>query len=286
MIGQMDARRSHRRCRAKAQGRPGYQVSFRSPRGRSCLPGLLLALPTAAFAQSGQSLESQASDPTASLMSFQLQDFWSPNIHNSDDTLNIVQFRGAIPFTLGGVNNIARLTLPYVTESPSGESGLGDSTLFNLAAFDRPWGRFGVGVVALLPTGVDGVSAEKWGLGPALGFTARPDWGLYGLFNQNIFTVAGDDDRPDVNLSTLQPIFNVPLGNGWAVGASEMTVVWDWDRDEFTSLPLGVKLSKLARVGGRPMQFQISYEHNFYDDGIVPEDTIGFTVKILVPKGG
>jgi hypothetical protein len=42
-----------------------------------------------------------------------------------------------------------------------------------------------------VPTGADGISAERWGLGPALGFTARPAWGLYGFFNQNIFTVAG-----------------------------------------------------------------------------------------------
>ena len=249
----------------------------------SCLVALL---PAAALAQEGQSLESQASDPTASLMSFQLQDFWSPTLHNSDGTLNIVQFRGAIPFTFGGVNNIARLTLPYVTESPSGETGLSDATIFNLAAFDQPWGRYGIGAVALLPTGTDGVSAEKWGLGPALGFTARPAWGLYGLFNQNIFTVAGDDDAPDVNISTLQPILNVPLGNGWAAGSSDMTFVWDWDRDEFVSLPLGVKLSKMTRIGGRPVQFQLSYEHNFYDQGVGPEDTIGFTAKLLVPKGG
>lgn len=247
---------------------------------------LLIFLPTTAFSQNSQSLESQASDPTASLMSFQTQDFWSPNLHNSSDGANVFQLRGAIPFTLGGVNNIARLTLPYVTENARGNSGLGDATLFNLAAFDRSWGRFGVGAVVLLPTGADGISAEKWGLGPALGFTARPTWGLFGLFNQNIFTVAGDDSRPDVNISTLQPILNVPLGDGWAVGTSEMTFVWDWDRDEFTSLPLGVKVSKLTKISGRPVQFQLSYERNFYDSGVGPRDTIGFTAKILVPKGG
>ncbi|PKM09704.1 MAG: hypothetical protein CVV17_00050 [Gammaproteobacteria bacterium HGW-Gammaproteobacteria-7] len=252
---------------------------------RMALTVLALLFATSAVAQAPQSLEGQASDPTASLMAFQLQDFYSPTLHNSDDSLNIVQFRAAIPFTLADVNNIARLTLSYVTESPSGKSGLGDATVFNLATFDRSWGRFGVGAVALIPSGVSGVSAEKWGLGPALGFTAQPRWGLFGLFNQNIVTVAGDGDLPDVNISTLQPILNYPLGNGWSVGSSDMTVVWDWDKDEFVSLPLGAKLSKLTKLGGRPVQFQASYEHNFYDDGVGPEDTIGFTVKLLVPKG-
>lgn len=232
----------------------------------------------------GQSLSSQASDPTASLMSFQLQNFYSPNLHNTAADQNVLQFRAAIPFELGGINNIARLTIPFVTDSASGSTGLGDATVFNLLAFDRDWGRFGVGAVALLPTGADGVSAEKWGIGPAFGFVARPTWGLAGLFNQNILTVAGDDDRPDVNISTLQPIISVPVGNGWSAGTSDMTLVYDWDRSEFTSLPLGVKVSKLTKPGGQPVQWQVSYERNFFDEGVAPEDTIGFTVKLLVPK--
>ncbi len=233
---------------------------------------------------SGQSLQSQASDPTASLMSFQFQTFYSPSLHNSTGSRNIAQFRAAIPFTIAGINNIARLTLPYVTSNATGPSGVGDMTLFDLAAFDRSWGRFGVGVVALLPTGANGISAEKWGLGPAMGFVARPGWGNIGLFNQNILTVAGDDTRPDVNVSTLQPILSIPLGKGWSVGTSEMTFVYDWDRSEFTSLPLGVKISKLTKISGLPVQWQLSYERNFYDTGSGARDTIGLTAKLLVPK--
>jgi hypothetical protein len=236
-------------------------------------------------AESGdQSLQSQASDPTASLMSFQFQNFYSPNRHNSTGSQNVAQFRAAIPYTLGNINNIARLTLPYVTNNAAGKSGLGDATLFNLATFDRSWGRFGVGVVALLPTGADGISADKWGLGPAIGFVSQQKWGLFGLFNQNIFTVAGDDSRPDVNISILQPILNYPLGGGWSVGLSEMSIVYDWERSEFVSLPLGMKVSKLTQMGGLPVDWQLSYERNFYDRGTGPRDTIGLTAKLLIPK--
>lgn len=231
-----------------------------------------------------QSLESEASDPTASLMAFQLQNFYTPSLHNRSGSQNLLQFRAAIPFELGSTNHIARLTLPYVTHNSGGQTGFADSTLFNLTTFDREWGRFGVGAVALLPTGTDGLSAEKWGLGPAAGFVAQTDWGLFGLFNQNIFTVAGDDARPDVNLSTLQPILNVELGSGWSVGTSEMTFVYDWERSEFTALPVGIKLSKLTQPGRLPVQWQLSYERDFYDRGTGPRDTIGLTAKLLVPK--
>lgn len=244
-----------------------------------------LMIPVAATAQD-QTLSIQASDPTASLMSFQLQNFYSAKLHNVSRDQNVTQFRAAIPFELGGISNIARLTLLGMTDSVSGSSGLGDATIFNLLAFDRASGRLGAGAVALLPTVADGVSAEKWGLGPAFGFVARPTWGLAGLFNQNILTIGGDSDYPDVNISTLQPVISVSLSDEWSLGTSDMTFTYDWDRTELTSVPVGVKLSKLTKLAGRPAQLQLSYERNFYDTGITPKETIGFTVKLRVPKGG
>ena len=244
--------------------------------------GLLACLAAPAGAQ--QSVDSQASDPTASIMSFQVQNFYAPNLHNSTASTNQVLFRSAIPFQFAGLNNIARLTVPYVSSNAAGRSGFGDATLFNLTTLDRSWGRFGLGVVALLPTGANGISAEKWGLGPAAGFVAQKKWGLFGLFNQNILTVAGDNTRPDINISTLQPILNLQLSDGWSVGVSDMTFVYDWDRGQFTSLPLGMKVSKLTKISGHPVQWQLSYERNFYDTGTGPQDTIGLTAKLLIPK--
>lgn len=256
-----------------------------------CLAGLAFVCVLAGNAtaqdttEGGQSLSQAASDPTASIMSFQLQNYYTYSYHNAPDTDgNVVQFRAAIPFELGNTSNIARLTLPYVTDSPSGLSGLSDTTLFNLTTFNRSWGRWGVGAVALLPTGEDGLSTEKWGLGPAAGFTARGNNILWGLFNQNIFTVGGDDARPDVNVSIIQPIFNYSLPNGWSVGTSEMSLTYDWDRDEFISLPLGIKVAKLTTIGNQRVQFIGSYEKNFYDTGVTADETLQFTVKLLVPK--
>jgi hypothetical protein len=66
------------------------------------------------------------------------------------------------------------------------------------------------------------------GVGPAVGFTAKSGKVLWGAFNQNIFSFAGDDDMPDVNVSILQPIFSVGLGDGWSTGLSEMSASYDW----------------------------------------------------------
>lgn len=247
---------------------------------------LASVLPASAQQSEADSLSQAASDPTAALMAFQLQESWSPSIYGTDSaSQNFLQFRAAIPFELGGTQNIFRVTVPYFTDTPSGTTGVSDTVLFDLVTFDRSWGRFGVGAVGLLPTGAEGLSAEKWALGPAAGFTARDGKLLWGVFNQNLLTVAGDDDRSDVDISTLQPILTRGLGNGWSVGLSEMNLTYDWEADDWSSLPLGAKASKLVRFGKTPVQFTAQYEHNFADDFPVAEDLYSFTVKLLLPSG-
>jgi hypothetical protein len=233
----------------------------------------------------GQSLEQAASDPTASLMSVQIQDVYAGSYHNLDDESgNTILLRSAVPFTTGSLKHIARATLPIITDSPSGESGVSDLVLFDLIVFNEPWGRWGVGPVMLFPTASDEkLGADKWAIGPAIGFVARSPGLMWGLFNQNLFSFAGDDDREDVNVSILQPIINYSLPDKWSIGTSEMNVTYDWEKNRWTALPLGLKLANLVKFGALPVQFSGAYEYNFADDEVAPEWTVNLTVKFLFP---
>lgn len=240
---------------------------------------------SAAESPGGQSVEQAANDPTASLLSVQIQDNYTASYHNLDDENgNTILLRSAIPFKTGSLNHIARVTLPIITNSPSGESGLSDLTLFDLIVFNESWGRWGVGPVMLVPTASDeALGAEKWALGPAVGFTIPHNKFLFGVFNQNLFSFAGDDDRKDVNISSVQPIVNYSLPHKWSIGTSEMNFTYDWESDAWTNLPLGGKVSKLAKIGKVPAQFSTSFEYNFADDRVAPEWTINFSLKLLFP---
>lgn len=244
----------------------------------------ILLLPTHLFAES-QSLEQAANDPTASLMSVQLQNLYVGDYHKLDDEHgNTVLLRVAIPHKLGGAKQIARATLPMITDSPSGKSGVGDLVVFDMVVTDKPWGRYGIGAVMLAPTASkDELGAEKWAMGPAMGFVVSKDKLLTGLFNQNLFSFAGDNDREDVNISIFQPIINYKLPNKWSIGSSEMNVTYDWENSRWSALPLGLKLSKLHIFGHMPIQFSGSYEYNFADDQVSSEWTINFTAKFLFP---
>lgn len=258
--------------------------------GALALAGVLLAamFPNDSVAEggaSGQSLEQAASDPTASLMSVQLQDTYSGEYHKlNGESGNTFQLRSAVPFRAGGLDNIARATLPIATSSPSGESGLGDLTLFDLIVFNQSWGRWGAGAVMLFPTAShDALGAGKWAIGPALGFVARTPGLMWGLFNQNLVSFAGDDAREDVKVSILQPIVTYSLPDRWSIGASEMNITYDWDKNAWTSLPLGIKLAKLHKFGQLPVQLSGYYEYNFQDDFVAPRWSVNFTVKLLFP---
>ena len=117
-----------------------------------------------------------------------------------------------------------------------------------------------------------------------MGFIAQQDWSLWGVFNQNVFTISGNDDFRDVDISIIQPIANYQLGDGWSIGTSDMSITYDWKENKFVSLPLGVGINKIQPISGTPVQFSMSYEHNFYDEGVVPKDTVNFTAKILIAK--
>ena len=47
-----------------------------------------------------------------------------------------------------------------------------------------------------------------------------------------------------------------------------MVFIYDWDEKEFVSLPLNVKLAKLVRISGAPVQFTPGDEHSFCDTGV------------------
>lgn len=201
-----------------------------------------------------------------------------------DESGNTFQIRSAVPFSTGSLKHIARVTLPVVTDSPSGESGLGDLVLFDLVAFDESWGRWGIGAVGLFPIASDDkLGSGKWAAGPALGFVARNSKFMWGVFNQNLFSYAGPSAREDVGVSIIQPIINFSLPDKWSIGVSEMNITYDWEKSGWTSLPLGLKINKMVRFGKMPTMFSGSYEYNFQDDHVAPEWIVNATVKFLFP---
>jgi hypothetical protein len=209
-------------------------------------------------------LSAQATDPTASLMSFQLNDWYTTGFRDLDGSANQVVFRMAIPFALGDTNHIFRVTQPYVTTSPSGSKGFTDTTIFDLMVFNEGWGRWGVGVSGTVPTGQDGLTTDKWTAGPALGFVNSSDKQYnWGLFTQTFFSFAGKSSAPAVGLMNLQPIFSYQLGEGRSLGLGNSALVYDFEASRWSSLMMSVNYGQVVSWGGHKWRPNIEAGYDF-----------------------
>ena len=239
---------------------------------------------TRAEAQDSQQdeLARRATDPTASPPNFSFINDVTFTYRNRadgtpvDDTGYALRFQPVIPFKAWGAANILRMTVPYEISGPNPE-GLGDVTVFDLVILPQSWGRLGIGAVGNFAAATSDVSAHA-AAGPAIGFVAGVTKKLnMGLFNQNLF---GDD----LAISQIQPIVAYQLEDGWSMSLGDLQWAYDWNRDEFVSLPIGVQLGKVLPIAGQPMRFAVNPQYDLKDLPGNSRFGILFTVQLLLPE--
>jgi len=247
------------------------------------------ALSTASLATAQQpanddDLAAKATDPTAALMSFQLNDWYTPNYRNIDGSTNQVVFRAAIPFSLAGTQHIFRVTQPYVTSSAVDNEGFTDTTIFDLMVFNQPWGRWGAGIAATLPTGSSGLTSDKWTAGPAIGFVNASDKRFnWGLFAQSFFSFAGKDSAADVGIVNLQPIFSLPLGGGRSLSLGNSALIYDTAKSRWASLQLGANYGHVVGFGGYKWRPNVELDYDFRNVFGAQTWTVRAGIALLLP---
>lgn len=105
---------------------------------------------------------------------------------------------------------------------------------------------FAFGAMISLPTGSDArISSGKFGAGPAAGLVYTIDQiTVGGVLYQN-WSFAGNPDRKDVNLLTLQPLVTYRLGNQWSVSpVNNITYDQTLEGQQWT-VPVGLSFTKL-----------------------------------------
>lgn len=249
---------------------------------RICLSALMavLMLSSPVRAQEAQEqpdLSSQATDPTASLMALNFINDFGTSFYDLDQNGYEFRFQPVVPFRAWKVSNILRVVIPYQKSGP-GDDGLKSVSIFDLLIFPQSWGRFGVGPVMSLNESAS-EAPSKFAIGPAIGAVVPVSKKLnLGLFSQNLFA-------DDIGISQLQPIIAYQLGGGWALSAGDLQFAYDWERDEWVSVPLGFQLGVVAPLAGQPMRFSVNPQKNFKDIPGSVDWKVVFTVTILVPGG-
>lgn len=205
-----------------------------------------------------QSLQEQATDPTAILTQLQVQNVLVPKTHDASGYANQFILQPVIPISKNKIfpmTQVIRSTLPLLTTAdPSGPvddtTSLGDLVVLDIFLPERKdWGIWGVGPIAIFPTATDDrIGQGKWQLGPAfiVFYNKIKHWQL-GLFVQNPISIAGDNNRPDVSTLILQPIATRHLNKGWYVGIGDLQTTYEWHSGNY-NIPINFRVGKVGKL--------------------------------------
>ena len=265
----------------------------------TCLLAVMLAVSSIGFAQSGSEgeaadLAQKVQNPVSDLISLPFQNNTNFGIGEYDRIQNVLNIQPVIPVSAGNWKILNRIIAPliyqpYIDQESDGKFGLGDITwtawLSPAAAGKVVWGA---GAVAMFPTGTDDMlGTGKWGLGPSVVLVAMPSPWVVGVLAQNVWSVAGDTARADVNQMVIQYFINFNLPGGWYFTTSPIiTANWEAESGNQWLVPFGLGVGKLFAIGSQPLNASIHGYYNAinYDTTPYPEWTLRVQLQFLFPK--
>lgn len=209
-------------------------------------------------------LAKKLSNPIASLISMPFQNNTDVGIGAYNGSRNTLNVQPVIPFSLTPkLNLITRVVLPVISQNDitgSGEkqSGLSDAVVS--AWFSPSEAKngltWGVGPAFLVPTATDALlGTEKFGVGPTAIILKQTNGWTYGALVNQLWSVAGNDDRADVNQMFIQPF----LAYNWKSGAGanavfEITENWESNTTQAFFIP---SVSAVTKFGKQIVQFVV-----------------------------
>jgi len=235
--------------------------------------------------ETNEELTKAAQNPIANLISIPFQNNTNFNLPGGR-TQNVLNIQPVIPLYNGRL--ITRTIFPLVwnpdyTQESGSDFGFGDIVF---TAFYSPESRdltWGIGPVVSLPTGDDTHGSGKWGVGPSLVALVMPgQWVVGGLIN-NVWSVAGDENRADVNFMTFQPFINYNFPDFYLTFSPVVTANWKADNDNQWTVPLGIGAGKLIRFGKLPVNINASYYNNVVKPDYYADWTLRIQAAILLP---
>lgn len=255
--------------------------------------GIAVAQESTATDQAAE-LAKKLANPIASLISVPVQYNYDEYGGASDGAAtHVLNIQPVIPLSLNDDwNMITRTIVPLIDRQDfpldmMNESGLGDviaSQFFSPKAPTAGGWIWGAGPVELLPTASDDVlGSEQWGIGPtAVALKQSGPWTV-GFLTNHIWSVAGDDDRDDVNATFLQPFVSYVTKTKTTFGLNTEST-YDWENEQW-SVPVIAQVAQLFKIGPQIMQLAVGAKY-WVDSPDNGQEDWGLRVQLtfLFPK--
>jgi hypothetical protein len=244
-------------------------------------------------ANDAESLAKKLSNPVASMISVPFQA--NMNFHEglTDDgnkmTLNI---QPVVPIGITkNFNLIVRTIVPVIWQTNlfgnnTSQFGLGDTTQSFFFSPKKPTSGgiiWGIGPVFYYPTGTNQyTTAKKWGAGPTIVVLKQFGPTTVGFLGNQIWSVAGSTDRPDISSSFLQPFVSYTTKRATTFSINTEST-YNWKTKEWT-VPINVAVAQLTRFKKQPVQFQIGARYYVTRPEFGPDWGVRFVTTFLFPK--
>ena len=213
-------------------------------------------------AQESSDIAKQAQNPIANLISVPIENDFNPQTGINKEDSYVLQFKPVVPFKLSDDWNLITRTVVPIIQVPelapgvNGSTGLGDiqtSLFFSPAKVGKV--IWGAGPVISLPTATEDIlGTKKLSIGPtAVVLRIQGHW-LFGALVQNLFSVAGPSQRPDVNQMLMQPFVNYNMRHGWYLTSSPViTSNWEVNSNRRWTVPVGGGVGRIVHFGKLPV---------------------------------
>jgi hypothetical protein len=214
--------------------------------------------------ESAADLAKKLSNPIASLISVPFQNNTDVGIGAYNGSRNTLNFQPVIPISLSpSLNVITRVVLPIITQQDitapgAKETGLSDAVVsaFFSPAEAKNGVTWGVGPAILVPTATDKLlGTEKLGVGPTAVILKQVNGWTYGALVNQIWSVAGSNDRADVNQMFVQPFVSYNWKSGAGAGGNfEITQNWEGNA---TAVYFNPTITGITKLGAQMVQLAV-----------------------------
>ena len=265
------------------------------------LLGITLLVTSVTFAQDepatsttdADALAKKLQNPIASLISVPFQGNFDFGYGPENGSRMVLNIQPVIPVSISeNWNLINRIILPVISQTdvfgPSGNQfGLGDAVISGFFSPKAPTSKgliWGVGPVFSVPTATDELlGSEKFGIGPTAIGLKQVGTLTVGLLINHVWSVAGSDDRADINNTFFQPFLAKNYKGGYALSlTTELSQNWDADATVGTINFFG---SKVVALGKQRAQFGLGPRIP-YGNGNNSEWGFRAQFILLFPTGG
>lgn len=208
--------------------------------------------------QSAEELAKKLSNPVASMISFPLQNNLDVRIGKYNGFKLTLNIQPVIPVSLSrGLNLINRIILPVVSQydidsKGSFQSGLSDAVISNFFSPAKSEIIWGIGPVFLVPTATDELlGTEKFGMGPTGVILKQTKSTTIGALVNQIWSVAGKENRNDVSQLYVNPFFSLNYKSGATITFNfEYSRNWENETAFGTITPT---FSAVTKIGNQPL---------------------------------